>query len=67
MKQTVFIFLLIVISITVEAAFEFNDNCKQAYTDVFCLRLTKADSRMQQEMKQNPGNQVPYLIENYID
>lgn len=34
---------------------------------MMCLRFAKAGARMQSEKKLNPDNQVPYLIENYID
>ena len=67
MKQLTFIFVFISVSLTVQAAFTFNDNCKQAYTDVLCLRFHQANSRMQTEKKLNPDNQVPFIIENYID
>jgi hypothetical protein len=59
--------ILLFLSIEAEAAFTFNDNCKQAYTDVMCLRFTRATDRMQSELNLNPDNQVPYIIENYID
>jgi tetratricopeptide (TPR) repeat protein len=32
-----------------------------------CLRFRKADARMQTEKKLNPDNQVPFIIDNYID
>lgn len=67
MKHLAFLFVFFSFSLTVHAAFTFNDNCKQAYTDVLCLRFHKADSRMQSEKKLNPDNQVPYIIDNYID
>jgi len=34
---------------------------------MMCLRFAKAGSMMQSEIKLNPDNQVPYIIENYID
>lgn len=34
---------------------------------MMCLRFTKAEERMLSEKKLNPGNQVPYIIDNYID
>jgi tetratricopeptide (TPR) repeat protein len=67
MKLLAILFILIFVSIEAEATFTFNDNCKQAYTDMMCLRFTRASDRMLSEHKLNPGNQVPYLIENYID
>lgn len=34
---------------------------------MMCLRFTDAAIRIQQEKKLNPDNQVPFIIENYID
>ncbi len=67
MKLLVALFFILIVSSTTEAAFTFNENCKLAYSDVMCLRLNLANTRMQTEKKLNPENQVPYIIENYID
>lgn len=32
-----------------------------------CLRFAKAEALLQNEKTSNPGNQVPYLLEQYID
>ena len=34
---------------------------------MMCLRFVKAGAMMDAEKKLNPGNQVPYMVENYID
>ncbi len=67
MKPLSIVFLFLLISVTARAAFTFNENCRLAYTDVMCLRFTQAGTRMLSEKKINPDNQVPSLIENYID
>ncbi len=67
MKHLISLFILIFLSFIAKAAFTFNENCKQAYTDVMCLRFRQADALMQSEKKLNPENQVPYIIDNYID
>jgi tetratricopeptide (TPR) repeat protein len=67
MKQFAVFPILILIAINVQASFTFNDNCKQAYTEMMCLRFAGAESRMQLEKKLNPDNQVPYIIDNYVD
>ena len=67
MRHFVILIFLLSISLTVDASYTFNDNCKKAYTDVMNLRFSLAASRMQTEKKLNPDNQVPYIIENYID
>lgn len=67
MKQIAILFILFLVSIRSQASFTFNDNCKQAYSEMMCLQFAKAGTRMQSEKKLNPDNQVPYIIENYID
>ena len=67
MKQLTIFFFVLFVSISAKASFIFNDNCKQAYTDMMCLRFEQAGNRMQSEKKINPENQVPFIIENYID
>lgn len=67
MMHLIIILLSLLFSLEVSASFVFNDNCKQAYTDVMCLRFARADSRMLTERKLNPTNQVPVIIDNYID
>lgn len=67
MKYILIILIFLSVSFFAKASFIFNDNCKQAYTDVMCLRFRQADTRMQAEKKLNPANQVPYIIDNYID
>jgi len=64
-----FLSILVVLSASLKAgaSFTFNNNCKQAYTDMMCLRFRQAEERIQSEKKQNPDNQAPYIIENYID
>ncbi len=57
----------ILVSPFAKASFTFNANCRQAYSDVICLRFSQAASRMQAEKKLNTDNQVPYIIDNYID
>ena len=67
MKQLTIFFFLLFVSLTARASFTFNENCKQSYTDMMCLRFVKAGTQMKLEKKLNPDNQVPYIIENYID
>jgi tetratricopeptide (TPR) repeat protein len=67
MKHFCILIFLISFSLLAKASFTFNENCKLAYTDVMCLRFVQADLRMQAEKKINSENQVPYIIDNYID
>ena len=67
MKLSATLLLFLFISMRAFAGFTFNDNCKKAYLEVMCLQFSAAEQRMQSELKLNSNNQVPYLIENYID
>jgi len=67
MKYVIILFFLLLVTNETHASFTFNDNCKQAYTDMMNLRFAKAGTRMLSEKKLNPDNQVPYIIDNYID
>ncbi len=67
MKYLAILSFLFLVSLTAAASFDFNNNCRQAYTDVMCLRFSHAASLMQSEKKIHPDNQVPYIIDNYID
>lgn len=67
MRYLIILLFFLFVSIEAKASFTFNDNCKQAYTEMMCLRFAKAGDRMLSEKKLNPDNQVPYIIDNYID
>ena len=66
MKYFLLFGFILYASLVADASFIFNDNCKQAYTDVMCLRFSQAETRIQTEQKLNPANAVPALIENHI-
>jgi hypothetical protein len=44
-----------------------NSACQSAYRDIICLRFTDAQQKIAFEKKLNPGNPLPYLLDNYID
>jgi hypothetical protein len=67
MKNFTVIYLLLFSAFSAKASFTFNENCKKAYTEMMCLKFSKATSMMNTEKKNNTDNQVPYIIENYID
>jgi len=66
MKYFLLFCFVILAALLAEASFTFNENCKQAYTDVMCLRFKDAENRIRTEQKLNPANALPALIENYI-
>lgn len=49
------------------AHFSFTPSCREAYTEVMAARFQKAAAIIQQAKKEDPSNDFPYLIENYID
>lgn len=47
--------------------FQFNERCKNAYIEILSLRFENGEEIIQQEKQDNPGNLIPYYLENYID
>lgn len=47
--------------------FDFNAACTSAYNDIIALRLENGIKKIAIEKKINPNNQIPILLENYID
>lgn len=67
MKHLFFLIFLLSFSKISLASFYYNDECKTAYAEIINLQFSKAGQRLKAEHKINPSNQVPYLLENYID
>ncbi|MBX7182772.1 MAG: hypothetical protein K1X82_11730 [Bacteroidia bacterium] len=59
--------VLFLFSEEIYADFVFTENCKKAYTEITSLRFQKANQFLLAEKKENPTNDFPYLLENYID
>ena len=51
----------------VKADFLFNENCIKAYQSIINLRLQEGQQLINIEKKANPKNNIPILLENYID
>ena len=47
--------------------FELNDRCRRAYDLIFALRLNEGLALLEVEKKENPGNRMPWFLENYAD
>jgi tetratricopeptide (TPR) repeat protein len=47
--------------------FDFNSDCQKAYEEIIKLRLTSGQRIIELEKKSDPGNLIPYFLENYID
>lgn len=58
---------LLLVSASVKANFDFNPNCINAYEHILGLQLNAAKGLIANEKKINPGNSIPYLLDNYVD
>ncbi len=67
MKNLIILVILACISFSVSAETGLNSACQSAYRDIICLRFTDAQQKIAFEKKLNPGNPLPYLLDNYID
>jgi tetratricopeptide (TPR) repeat protein len=47
--------------------FDFNADCRKAYEEIIKLRLNTGKQILESEKKSDPGNLIPYFLENYID
>lgn len=59
--------LFCVLNASAQKRFEFNANCKEAYTAIVSLRTEYAKLLLTNEQRINPNNLIPVLLENYID
>jgi len=67
MKYLLILTYLFSFSETSFASFVYNNECKTAYSEIINLQFSKAGQRLKAEHTNNPSNQIPYLLENYID
>lgn len=60
--------LLLLSGITAQSQYiyDFNKNCREAYTAIISLEFEKGSQMIESEKKRNPNNNIPYLLENYI-
>lgn len=47
--------------------FDFNNGCRQAYQAIIQLRLEDGGRLLEAEKKRDPGNLIPWFLDNYID
>ena len=48
-------------------AFDFNADCRKAYSEIIKLKLNTGRLILDEEKKLHPNNLVPYFLDNYID
>lgn len=46
--------------------YEFNDQCREAYSAIISLKFDEGIRLLNDEKRTNPDNNIPYLLENYI-
>lgn len=69
MKNYFILFLCFVLNATpiLCQTFDFNAACISAYNDIIALKLESGIKKISIEKKINPSNQIPILLENYVD
>lgn len=50
-----------------QSHFDFNPACQKAYAEIIQLKLVSGKAMIESEKKADPGNLIPYFLENYID
>lgn len=58
---------LLLACLSSKANFDFNSNCKTAYTQIISLKFPSAKILIADEKQKHPANLIPVLLENYID
>jgi tetratricopeptide (TPR) repeat protein len=46
--------------------YDFNQNCKEAYTAIISLKFDEGNKLIEQEKRIHPNNNIPYLLKNHI-
>ena len=47
-------------------SYDFNDNCRNAYSSIISLKFDEGKKLIEKEKNIHPDNNIPYLLENYI-
>lgn len=64
----VFLFLVMpFLSFGQSKTFDFNARCEQAYRQIMMMKTGEGQRILNEEIKANPNNLIPYFLENYID
>ncbi len=60
------ILLSLSLSLAAQYTYDFNENCRNAYSAIISLKFEEGEKIIQQEKTRNPQNNIPYLLDNYI-
>ena len=66
-RKIILFLLLIVFSFSSFAQFDFNENCKNAYSAIINLKFDEGRKIIDKEKINNPNNNIINYLENYID
>jgi len=66
-KTLVLTCLILINSVFLQAQFDFNQNCKQAYQCIISLQLREGERLLEKEKQNHPSNGIILLLENYSD
>jgi len=47
-------------------SYDFNENCREAFSSIISLKFDEGKDLLEQEKKIHPDNNIPYFLENYI-
>ncbi|GEO08844.1 tetratricopeptide repeat protein [Segetibacter aerophilus] len=69
MKKALFTITICLFSIISfgQKVYDFNQTCREAYTEIIKLKLVTGKELIAKERQQNPTNLIPDLLEGYID
>ena len=67
MIRITFILLFSIISSGIFAEYVYNERCRQAFEDIFSLKIHSARKILLEEKEQNPANVYALYLENYCD
>ena len=66
-RAALLISLLVPVFCSGQKHYDFNAVCQQAYHSIVELRLEEGKRILDDEMKRDPDNLIPYFLDNYID
>ena len=67
MRRPALTFFILIFSFHAFSAYDFNENCINAFNKILCLRFEEGENLISIEKSKHPDNLIPYYIESYID
>jgi tetratricopeptide (TPR) repeat protein len=60
------VLIIITLPVWAQYSYDFNENCRNAYQSIISLKFEEGKKLISLEKSNNPQNNIPYLLENYI-